>query len=107
MDPSGGLPGFDYDNRTLPGTRPDPNHNFPTGYDDEIYSRGDICGCGFTSDGFYIEKSLPGTLNGKDGYYELGIIHSPWGGPPRVVHRFFNPKPKTFCLPFWPRLPPS
>ena len=104
FDRSNGLYGFSYDPRVLPGVRPDPNHNFPTSFDDEILMSGSICGCGFTGDGFYVERSVPGALNGREGYYELGIVTSLFGNA-TVVHRFFNPQPKTVCLPFWPRLP--
>jgi hypothetical protein len=107
FNPNTGLPGFDYDPRVLPGSRADPNHNFPTSFDDEILASGQLCGCGITGEGFYTQYGVGGMLNGTRGTYEVGIVSNPFNGqPPKVVHRFFRPgPPRSACLPFMPKFP--
>ena len=105
-------PNVAYDPRVEPTNRTDPYHNFPYMYDADILDYGPICGCGVTSDGFYVERHLPGTRTNPrtgirvDGYYELGMNINLLTGQMTIVHRMFNPnRPKGLCLPFWPRLP--
>jgi RHS repeat-associated protein len=75
----------------------DPNHNFPTSFDQEICTFGSVCKIDLADSkgpsGMYIQYCLDGALNKTEGRYEIGINY-PWTWPfgtPNVVHRFFRP----------------
>lgn len=64
-------------------------HNFPMTFDKLILETGTRV----PKKGGYTEYSLPGTINGRSGRYEIGVKNK------AITHRFFNPKPKP--TPFW------
>jgi hypothetical protein len=85
-DPNGD-PGTDggrnYDNRVVNPGDPGPYHNFPTSFDEQIINDGGVT---VTNDNpEYTQYELPGSLNGTDGNYEVGL-----DGDGNVVHRCFR-----------------
>ena len=58
-----------------------PNHNFPRSFDRDIIRNGQKS---FGKNG-YEQYNLRGSINGKEGSYELGIQNG------QVIHRFFRP----------------
>ena len=59
-----------------------PYHNFPWSFDAVIISQGDF----EIINGNYSLYTLPGSINGVDGFYEIGV-----NSDGQIVHRFFNP----------------
>lgn len=64
-----------------------PLHNFPSSFDETILSQGTRT---VVSDG-YVEYTLPGTVNGVDGVYEIGTRPTGLGEGEVITHRFFRP----------------
>jgi RHS repeat-associated protein len=62
---------------------PGPNHNFPSSFDNEIIQNGQKT---VGSNG-YTQYNLRGSINGKEGTYEIGVQNG------QIVHRFFRPNP--------------
>ncbi|MCL3862095.1 hypothetical protein [Actinotalea sp. K2] len=66
---------------------PGPFHNFPAMYDDAIIGQGarTVVPSGYT------QYSLPGTINGRAGVYEIGGWPNAAGNAFEITHRFFRP----------------
>jgi hypothetical protein len=73
--------GYKYDQRVRMRALDDPtSHNFPYSFDEHILSTTPIV----KSDGYLIYR-LEGTMNGINGYYEIGVHKG------IIDHRFFRP----------------
>lgn len=77
---------------------PGPFHNFPESFNREIFESGtrtttpnyfNQARQGLSNDS--IQYRLPGTVNGKDGMFEIFTRHSTSGNTEVIMHRFFNP----------------
>ncbi len=64
-----------------------PMHNFPMMYDETIIGQGTRT---VASNG-YTQYSLPGTINGTAGAYEIGGWYNAAGDAFDITHRFFRP----------------
>lgn len=60
-----------------------PNHNFPSSFDSEIIQSGQKT----VGNSGYTQYNLRGSINGKEGTYEIGVQNG------QIVHRFFRPNP--------------
>ena len=62
-------------------------HNFPTTYDETIIGQGTrtVAPSGYT------QYSLPGTINGTAGVYQIGGWSNAAGDAFEITHRFFMP----------------
>jgi RHS repeat-associated protein len=66
---------------------PGPYHNFPTSFDEGI-----LGGTRTVVSDSYVEYTLPGTINGVDGVFEIGTRPAPLSdGGELITHRFFQP----------------
>jgi hypothetical protein len=78
---------------------PGPFHNFPESFNKQIFESGNRTVTldyfnkarqGLSSDS--IQYRLPGTVNGRDGVFEIFARPSTSGNTEVIMHRFFNPK---------------
>jgi hypothetical protein len=79
---------------------PGPFHNFPESFNKQIFENGNRtispdffnkARMGLSADS--IQYRLPGTVNGRDGMFEIFTRPSNSGNTEVIIHRFFNPKP--------------
>jgi hypothetical protein len=77
---------------------PGPYHNFPGSFDELIYNQGTRT----VTQGFWrtpkpglsndsVQYRLPGSINGREGMFEIFVRPSISGKTEVVVHRFFQP----------------
>ncbi len=80
---------------------PGPFHNFPESFNDDIFKNGKRTKvpnffnkdkAGLSNDS--IQYRLPGTVNGRDGVFEIFTRPSLSGKTEVIIHRFFKPNPK-------------
>jgi len=79
---------------------PGPFHNFPDSFNKEIFENGtrtvtpnffNKARPGMSNDS--IQFRLPGTVNGRDGMFEIFTRPSTSGNTEVIMHRFFKPNP--------------
>ncbi|GAA5039038.1 RHS repeat-associated core domain-containing protein [Actinopolymorpha pittospori] len=81
------------------GEEPGPFHNFPGSFDETIFSSGNRT----VNPGYFnkpkpglsndsVQYRLPGSLNGRNGVYEIFTRPSLSGRTEVIMHRFFNPR---------------
>lgn len=80
------------------GAEPGPFHNFPESFNKVIFENGTKT---ITPNYFNVAKpglsntnilyKYPGTVNGTQGFFEIGVRPSLSGRTEVIMHRFFNP----------------
>jgi hypothetical protein len=77
-----------------------PFHNFPESFNQQIFNQGtrtvtpnyyNVARPGLGNDA--VMYQLPGSVNGANGMFEIGVRPSVSGNTEVIMHRFFNPNP--------------